>query len=317
MNRRITAAIAAALALTACQATLPASVDSPPEARLEQLIGADAMLARIGHRLSVANVDLCPRTAMLAGWSLHAANLYTDDMRAEAVARLGLQGDLPGLAYVVPDGPADRAGLRAGDLIVAIEGRALEPGRDDGSPSETGFLAHRSALDAALARGAAAVRVRRGGDILDLTVTPVRGCGYAFVAVPSPELAAGAYEDEIQVTAAMAAYAGSDDDLAVVAGHEFAHAVLGHPLQRRGLGRLPWRTEAREREADRASLYLLARAGYDPARAPALWRRMSADFWQVRQPQIDHPSGESRARALEPVVAEIARLRAAGLPITP
>lgn len=275
------------------------------------------MLARIGHRLSMANVELCPRTAMLAGWSLHAANLYAADMRAAAVARFGLEGDLPGLAYVVPDSPAERAGLRTGDLLLAVDGRQLDPGVTPDEPSDRGFTANRAVLDAALAGGSASLRVRRGTDTLDLTLTPQRGCGYAFVVTPSPELAAGAYEDEIQVTTAMAAYAGSDDDLAVVVGHEFAHAVLRHPLERRGLGRLPWRTVEREREADRVSLYLMARAGYDPARAPAFWSRMSADFWQVRQPQIDHPSGESRARALEPVAAEIARLRAAGGPIIP
>ncbi len=310
-------ALVALLFLTGCQATLPAARDDPPEARLEQIISADAMLARIGHRLSLANVELCPRTAMLPGWSLHAASLYGAEVRVAATARFGLDGDLPGIAYVVPGGPAERAGLRAGDLILAVDDRPLDTGPARSEPSEDGYQANRALIDAALSRSAAALKIRRGAQTLDLTVTPERGCGYAFLVQPSSDLSAGAWEDEIQITSAMAAYAGSDDDLAVVVGHEFAHAVLQHPAERRGLGRLPWRTEAREREADRVSMYLMARAGYDPARAPVFWRRMSADFWQVRQPQIDHPSGESRARALDPVVADIARLRAAGEPILP
>lgn len=311
------AALVALLFLTGCQATLPAATDDPPQARLEQIVSADAMLARIGHRLSVANVELCPRTALLPGWSLHAASLYGAEVRVAATARFGLEGDLPGLAYVVPGSPAEAAGLRAGDLILAVDGRALNPGPARSAPSEDGFAGNRAVLDAALTPGPATLRIRRDARTLDLILTPQRGCGYAFLVQPSSDLSASAWEDQIQITTAMAAYAGDDDDLAFVVAHEFAHAVLRHPLERGGLGRLPWRTEAREREADRVSLYLMARAGYDPARAPAFLRRMGADFWQVRQPQLGHPSAESRARALDPVVAEIARLRAAGLPIVP
>lgn len=316
--RRSASAIALALLLTGCQATLPQADNDTPETRVEQLVSADAALARVGHRLSVANADLCPLTAMLPGWSLHAANLYGSEVRVAAVNRFGLDGALPGVAYVVPGGPAERAGLQAGDLIMTAGGQTLKAGPAQDAPSETGFFANRSVIDAALANGPTRLSIRRGAAELDLTLTPERGCGYSFLADPSPVLGASAFDDQIQVTTAMTAYAGTDGDLAVVVGHEFAHAVLQHPAERRGTGgRLPWRTEAREREADRVSLYLIARAGYDAGRAPVFWRRMSADFWQVRQPQIDHPSGETRARALEPVAAEIARMQAAGEPIVP
>lgn len=318
MSRRATAtALAALFVLSACQATLPAAADAPADARLDQLVSADAMLARVGHRLSVANVELCPRTAMLAGWSLHAASLYADDMRVAAIARLGLEGDLPGVAYVVPNAPAERAGLRAGDLVLAVNGRNLSPGPVRSEPDAGGFFANRAVIEAALTRGPTSLRIRRGGEMLDLVVTPERGCGYAFLVDPSPDIYASAYEDQIQASSALTVYAGNDDDLAVWVGHEFAHAILNHPAERRGLGRLPWRTEAREREADRVGLWLMARAGYDPARAPALWRRAGSEFWQLQQPQLGHPSAEARARALDPVAAEIAALRAAGLPILP
>jgi len=186
MNRSGPAA-ALALLLTGCQATLPAATDAPPEARLEQIVSADAMLARIGHRLSVANVELCPRTALLAGWSLHAASLYGAEVRAAAAARLGVEGDLPGVAYVVPGGPAEAAGMRAGDLILAVEGRDLSPGPARDEPDAEGFFANRALIDAALTRGATRLRVRRGADLIGLVLTPETGCGYGFPGGPAPE----------------------------------------------------------------------------------------------------------------------------------
>ena len=73
------------------------------------------------------------------------------------------------------------------------------------------------------------------------------------------------------VTSGMMDYASSDDELAMVLGHEFAHLLLGHGWT------LPRWRGAREAEADHLGLYLGARAGYRPAAALAFWRRLAVD----------------------------------------
>lgn len=291
--------------------------ESRPADRLESLVAADARVARVGYRLSVANTDLCPRTAPLAGWALHAAALYSPEMRIEAEARFALSGDLPGVLYIVPGGAAEQAGLQAGDLILAVAGRGLAVGPTRSEAVYEGFAANVAVIDAALAAGPTTLRIQRGKAVMEVTVTPEQGCGYAFQVEPSLDYEASADADRVFIGPRLVAYVADDAELAVFLGHELAHAVLNHPEAGRGLGNLPWRTEAREREADRIGLYLMARAGYDPLSGPALWRRFGADHWQARYAQWGHPSAEARARALEPVAAEIVRLRASNLPVVP
>ncbi len=125
--------------------------------------------------------------------------------------------------------------------------------------------------------------------------------------------------------------AQDDNGIAVIMGHEVAHALARHGaermsqsmgaeilgqiislgigqvspgihdevLQAYGLGAsvgvlLPWgRTQ--ESEADRIGLTLMAKAGYDPANAIAFWERM-AKIAGDKPPQFlsTHPSDETR-----------------------
>lgn len=130
----------------------------------------------------------------------------------------------------------------------------------------------------------------------------------------------------------------TDDELAAVIGHEMAHALREHSRERvsrayaqqlalsgvaaiTGLGQgtvdlvsaigdvtfqLPHSRE-QEAEADVIGLELMARAGFDPRAAPALWRKMAAHGSAHAPPQFlsTHPSSASRIAEIEAYVPKV------------
>ncbi len=135
--------------------------------------------------------------------------------------------------------------------------------------------------------------------------------------------------------------AQDENGLAVVMGHEVAHAIAKHGNERMSQGllaqfgaiglslalaRSPGLTSdifmqaygvgaqvgfllpysrLHESEADRIGLVLMAKAGYDPRGAVALWQRMSAKGGS-RPPEFlsSHPAPESRIRDIESLIPE-------------
>lgn len=303
------------------------SVDNDAGSRLTALTALDERVARVAFQLSRANVELCPTRRASAGWALHAANLYSRELRPIAMTRMGLDGDLPGVLAVPEHSPAAKAGLRAGDLIVEIGGAPLSNGSKGEEPTFSGFSANVGRIDAALAEGPIEVMVHRGSAVVPVRLTPEPSCGYEVQLNPSGEMNARADGRRLFISTALAAFTESDDELAIILGHELAHNVLGH---RRwddigGLGRtqndaaetIEAGSGGQEQQADRVGLYLMARADYDPAVAAPFWRRFGAANWRVRGPQWGHASAETRARRLEAVRVEIEAKRSAGGPLLP
>lgn len=130
--------------------------------------------------------------------------------------------------------------------------------------------------------------------------------------------------------------------LAVVLGHETAHALAHHGAERMSRSELmqlgeagilaavgsakPGATQAvgaalgigsqvgvelpfsrsQESEADHIGLVLMAKAGYDPAKAVDFWQRMAA-YGKGKQPPAflsDHPSDEDRIAAIKKELPE-------------
>jgi len=331
-SRLLTALSCAALVATAvgCSASTELSSASPSAdapARLGALTDLDQRVARVAWSLSRANADLCPTVRLSAGWALHSARQYSIELRPHAERRFGLDGDLPGVLAAPPGSPAADAGIRTGDLLLAIDGETLARGHDGGAASWEGLGRNIRSVDAALADGEAVVRLRRGDEELEVPLRPVRACGYEVQLDPSDELNARADGRRLFISTALAGFAANDDELAVILGHELAHHVLRHRPWNEAGGAArrsnegAWRAEGgsggAERQADRVGLYLAARAGHDPAAAAPFWRRFGASNWRVRFPQVGHASAGERARALEEVEREIAAKRAAGEPLLP
>lgn len=335
LNRRFPLPVIALLLLTSalsgCGSKAPVAdadleIAAPAEQRLIALTDLDQRVASVGYRLATANAELCPAVRNSAGWLLHAASQYSPELRPHAETRFGLDGDLPGLLAVPEGSAAALVGLRRGDLLLTINGEALTRGVARRAAAFEGVEANIQKLDLALARGPVEITFRRDGNDQTATVTPQRACGYDVQLDPSDELNARADGKRLYITTAMAGFTATDDELAIVLGHELAHHVLGHrgwheaETRGRQTQTVPAFNSAAggaERQADRVGLYLAARAGFDTGIAPAFWRRFGDFNWRVRYPGWSHPSAEARARALEAVQAELSARRASGQPLVP
>ena len=176
----------------------------------------------------------------------------------------------------------------------------------------------RDAFEAAFADGSVRLVVRRAGATVTLEVGADEGCASRFLILPSRQLNAFANGRSVQVTSRLAEEVGREDELAAILAHEFAHHVLRHRARldasgvargmMRNFGRNARLIRATEEEADRLSVWLLARAGYDPQAAVRFWTWFGRrGFNMLGSPT--HGGWRSRVARLE---AEIAAMRAAG-----
>lgn len=276
----------------------------------------DQRVAAVGHRLAVANLNWCAEQTWLPGFVLHDLSQYGADYRPAAIEAFGLDAG-PGVLALVPGGPAERAGLRTNDILLAFDGQPVP----QGVPARNGSFAQMerilAALDAAFADGRASLAVRRGAERLSIRVEAVRGCATRFQLIPGGRMNAQADGIYVQVTTALAQYATDEGELAAVLAHEFAHNVLGHRVRlnqagvQRGLlanfGMNARRIRETEVEADRLSVWLMARAGYDPEAASRFWGRFGRRGLNFLGSPT-HPNWRLRVQSFE---AEIAKLRAA------
>ena len=216
------------------------------------------------------------------------------------------------------------------DVLLAIDDRPLAPpapplaatGPDTRPPSYAPIEAAQARITEALSAGGATFTIRRGDATLRLAVVGEMGCAYDAQVLPGPGLSASADGRHVFISAALVSYARSDDMLALVLGHEFAHDILRHRrrLDQVGyralgdLGSTPASLKLAEREADYVGLYLTARAGYDIAQAPEFWRRFPAADGDL---SWSHPGAAERAASLAATRDEILGKLKAGQPLIP
>lgn len=290
---------------------------------LEIWLKRQARLEQVAWRVSRSSAELCSSSRPALGLAVHNIDSYGKDYQAAATRRFGLDKRLL-VRSVVDSFPAQEAGLRAGDEIVEIGDRRVE------ELTVAQFL--KLLGDASSKLDSVRVGVKREGVEIKYSMHPVQICNYPANVTEDDAVNAYADGSKVFVTTGMIRFAETDDELALVVGHEIAHNALGHIAKKRGNAFLGALVDAAvqvgtgintggtfsdaaamtfsqefESEADYEGLYMAARAGYDISNSAKFWRRMAAEHPGSikRNFMASHPSTPERFLRLEKARDEI------------
>lgn len=275
---------------------------------LTRLQAEDARVAAMSWRMQTANVALCPTKAAISGLALHALSQYRTGQRAAATAQFGLR-DRVGVAAVAPGSAADRAGLKIGDALLVVDGQATPTVGANVGYAPVGQV--ETMLDAALANAPAELEIQRQGGVEErIALTGDTGCASRIQIIAGGAINAAADGQYVQINAAMLNFAASNDELAVIVGHELAHNILRHRA-------LKTPSKQAEYAADRMGVWLMARAGYDVDAVVPFWTRFEKRTNAGIFADGTHPSSKKRLAAVAAAVAALKAQRAAGQPLVP
>lgn len=251
----------------------------------------------------------------MTGLLLHHLAEYDAPDRPGLIAQ-GL-GRGPGVLAVVADSPADQAGLRAGDVILSVNGKPIESpatiaANRDPAVWRPMIEASETLFQTELARGPATLSVLRAGETLSLTLAPRTGCLLRIRLAYSNQQTAVSAGDYVVVSSGLLTMARSDDELAFVIAHEMAHVQLEHgKLLReqhvphgilRGFGRNGARVRATEDAADHLGGQIAIAARYDVASGAEILRRLPPELgFGIFQ---THDGDGDRIRAMRALAAE-------------
>ncbi len=336
-------ALAAFLALAACGPVTERPGVSPAAARaearlqaelsIENVINHNERVARIGWPMLRDSTDLCRRRqAPLAGFLPLHKRMFNGVFRDVAESQFGLE-DFPTVVFSIEGFPATRAGLEPGDVITAINGRALS----------RGARSMRQLFDEMERIGFGRTILQLGGPRpRTISFTPVRACDFSLRVVDSPTINAFADGQRVAITEGMMRFAGSDQELALVISHEIAHNLMDHirkmygnalmgtfidglisgaiGIDTRGTASEAARrafSRAFEAEADYVGLYLMARSGREIQGAQNFWRRMATVSPGSITLATSHPATPERFLAIDGTVREIEDKERRGQPLRP
>lgn len=294
-----------------------AAAEAAPSTTLRQ---DDLRVGLVAYRLALAGAPGCAERYPLTGLLFHHLAEYEPRDRPLMIARYGLDRG-PGVLTVMAGTPAARAGLVAGDVLLAVDGRPLPTGASTAAePKREKWrrLADESEdeLEAALRRGPVDLRALREGREVSLRLGSIPACLGRVRLARSTQVNAFATGRTVVMTLAMLDFLRGDDELAVVLGHELAHNIFHHPATRgedgvlASIGIKPSAMWKREETADRFGLRLMAAAGYDLDAAIPFWRRYLGKYDWFPQIFRSHPSLGAREKIAAEEIAAIRRERA-------
>lgn len=273
----------------------------------ESLRLQDQRVAAVSFALRRAIRDSCPSRTRDPGWTLHNAWQYAPKVRQRAQDHFHFRGGLPSVLAISPIGPAARGGLLIDDVVVAINGKPLDAAAPKGPADQAPLKRQITMIETELGE-VAVIDVLRQGRALQVRIDPERICAFRSSVEPSAELQANSNADDVSITSAMARFARTDDELAFLLAHEYAHIILGHNTAG-NIDASGTRSIGFEFDADRLALSLTLRSGYRIDGVVALFERLGRARPLLELLPSSHPTLGRRRAALG---VEIERLGESG-----
>ncbi len=337
MKRFALLPVIAAFALAACTTTPEreppvASRPTPVSVTggLGKYMDERARVERVGFRLRKAAASDCAERKQtkadigLVVWSL--VNFQNPEDRARLAGDFALTNAVT-VALAVDGAPAASAGVRNGAIVTQVNGEAI----GEGKGATERYIARATT---AAKQGTVRLKFNDGSDV---AVTPDTVCEFPTLLVRSADINAAADGTVLAITSGLFELTQSDDEVALILGHELAHNVFRHlelvksakpasgtlldAFAKSAIGTAVAATINRpfsvqyEKEADYAGLYFMARAGYDIDAAAGFWKRLN-ETMKAKSVAATHPTGPERLRAIEATIAEIKAKQKKGQPLT-
>jgi Zn-dependent protease with chaperone function len=309
--------------------------------QLQNYIGQISRLDNVAFQLRVANRDDCKDRAW-AQIGLIAGTVPSLPRKFRSFSHEALSVDWTHATVlaVADNSPAAVAGLERGDQLLTFNN---EPVSRHGTAEWIGGHVRNNG------QRPIEVLIRRNGADDMRTVVPVIACAIPIELQVDPSINAFTTDDRIVVSSSVLRAARTYAQLALVIGHELAHANLGHLNKRRANAAIGWLggaaadagimfggmstyaafskvltqagarafSVAFEREADYVGAYYAARAGYDLAGSEEIWRTLSLEDPDSIRVAADHPITPVRFVQMQKVIEEIESKKRHDVPLDP
>lgn len=346
------AALLVALAGCATPQTRMPTVDSAAmleetrkqrEMVVEDYMNSYRRLQAVASKIVVSGTELCAdKVGPYYGLTAWSREDFGKEWHDVVQSRFGV-GDVASISSVAPGSAAEQAGVKAGDVVLSVNGWTPPAGKG----------AVDKLLEKLTAEGKFGMplelMVRRGAEEVRLSMMPGQACDFRVRL--SPDDVKNAYADgkNIVIYKGMMDFFRTDEEVALVVSHELAHNAMKHIDAKKtnamvgGLVGLLLDVAAAaggvntngdftrlgsnvgagvysvafEQEADYVGLYFMANAGYKVDDAAGFWRRMATTNSKAITMKSSHPTTPERFIAIETTVGEIRQKIDNGQPLTP
>ncbi|GAB5487107.1 MAG: hypothetical protein Pars2KO_06770 [Parasphingorhabdus sp.] len=310
----------------------PAEVGSDtkpaPTTASDQPGQSDQRVQDVGFRLVSANAPFCSETISRGGLTIAEHGLgwiVSPDLGRDRpivpMTEQEAKTHLPLVGTVAMNGPADEAGLLAGDRISAINGQLtpalsyIEILSDGQHRLKNPVNVVSGYLDQQFSSGVTRLLIFRDGKDMELSISPTKTCRSWFQTVHGKKRIASADGNWVTIGSPLIDFMQSDDELAAVIAHELAHNLLKHKERlnaqkvNRGFfgqfGKSAGRIKQAEIEADRLSVWLMKNAGFEPQAAIRFWTRYGKQHGKGIFSASTHYRWKKRVKLFEEEIAKI------------